>query len=262
VARKCLFCGEPANSQEHVWPKWAAPLMADEGLVPHVHQIMRDGEPEAEWTYEKTAYTVTVRVVCERCNNGWMAELEERAKPFLDAALRGRGRELHQAGQRTLAAWALKTAMTVGRTQGASRGVIPPPEHAYLYEHGEPPTRIRIWMTAYTGAQMAAMGLMNGFDVNMDAGPDPNRGWRDVWTTTVAFGTVVFQVFGSVVPELLDVVKPDTVNTDVLWPYMGPFTWVPTSGLSGRDLVAFGDGLLAEVRRYADGRGRKLGVSG
>jgi hypothetical protein len=50
-----------------------------------------------------------------------------------------------------------------------------------------------------------------------------------VWTTTVAFGTVVFQVFGSVVPELLDVVKPDTVSTHVLWPYAGPFISVPTS---------------------------------
>jgi hypothetical protein len=262
MPRECIFCGEPANSQEHVWPNWAAPLLADEGLAPHLHQIVRDGQIEAEWTYEKTPYTVTVGVVCKDCNNGWMARLEERAKPFLDAALHGRGRLLHEAGQQTLAAWALKTSMTAARTQGTGRGVIPPEEHTYLHQHGEPSSRVRIWMTAYTGAQMAAMGLMNGFDVDMEASPDPNRGWRHVWTATVAFGTVVFQVFGSVVPELLDVVKPDTANTHVLWPHVGPFTWVPAPGLSDGDLMAFGDGLLSEVRRYADGHRRKLRASG
>jgi hypothetical protein len=230
--------------------------MADEGLVPHVHQIVRDGQLEAEWTYEKDAYTVTVGVVCKRCNNGWMAQLEESAKPFLDAALQGRGRELHRAGQRTLAAWALKTAMTAGRTQGAGRGVIPPHDHAYLYEHGEPPTGVRIWMTAYTGAKAVAIGLTNGFDMNMNEHPDRDRGWRDVWTATVAFGPVVFQALGSLAPELLDVVRPDTANTHILWPFEGRFIWAPTTGLADDDLVAFGDGLLRELRPYAEARNR------
>jgi hypothetical protein len=63
------------------------------------------------------------------------------------------------------------------------------------------------------------------------------------------------QVFGSAAPELLDGFKPNTVNTHVLWPYRGRFRWVPSPGLSKQQLVAFGDGLLKEVRRYVDARG-------
>jgi hypothetical protein len=97
--------------------------------------------------------------------------------------------------------------------------------------------------------------LMNGIDLDMTAGPDPGRGWRDIWTATVAFRPIVFQVFGSAAPELLDGFKPNTVNTHILWPYRGRFRWVPSPGLSEQQLLAFGDGLLKEVRRQVDARG-------
>jgi uncharacterized Zn ribbon protein len=67
---------------------------------------------------------MTVMAVCQRCNNGWMSDLEQDAKPMSEATLDGRGRLLHAGGQRTLAARALKTAMMAGHTNGAARHVI------------------------------------------------------------------------------------------------------------------------------------------
>jgi hypothetical protein len=63
-------------------------------------------------------------------------------------------------------------------------------------------------------------------------------------------------VFGSIAPELLDVVKPNVANTHILWPYRGTFTWLPRPGLSWHQFIAFGDGLLKEVRRHLDARAR------
>lgn len=151
MPRTCVFCGAPAGSQEHVWPNWAAPLLRDEGPLPHLHQVIQEGRPGEERRYSKDAYSVTVGVVCERCNNGWMSDLEWRAKPHLKAMLRGHGRAMHQAGLCTLATWALKTSMMVEHMHGAKRHIIPAEEYAYLFEHGEPSARVRVWMATYAG---------------------------------------------------------------------------------------------------------------
>jgi len=63
---------------------------------------------------------MTTGAVCASCNNGWMSDLEGRAKPMLETMLEGRGRALHQEGQRTLAAWALKTAIMVDTSTAPS----------------------------------------------------------------------------------------------------------------------------------------------
>jgi hypothetical protein len=162
MPRICVFCGAPADSQEHVWPHWAAPMLANEGPLPHLHQISQEGRPDKVRRYSKDAYSVTVGVVCKTCNNGWMSTLESQAKPYLDPMLHGHGRALHATGIRTLAAWALKTSMMVEHMDGAKRRVIPSEEYAHLFENGEPSERVRIWMAAYTGTEATAVGGMRG----------------------------------------------------------------------------------------------------
>ena len=61
-------------------------------------------------------------------------------------------------------------------------------------------------MAAYAG-QHVAMGRMFGLDADMATGPDPDRGSRDIWGATIMFGPVVFKLFGSDIPELLEGVQ-------------------------------------------------------
>jgi hypothetical protein len=250
MPRKCVFCSATADSQEHVWPKWAAPMLADEDPLPHFQQFVQDDRPGFERSYPKAAYSMTVGAVCEQCNNTWMSGLESRAKPYLEGMLHGRGRLLHQGGQRTLAAWALKTAMMVEQTHGAHQRGIPVEEYTYLYEHGEPSDRIRIWMATYTGTWAVAMGRTFGLDADMASGPDSDRGRRDIWGAAITFGPVVFQVFGTAIHPLLHSLATNAVNTHVLWPYQSSFTWMPSPGFDEYGLVRFADGLLDEVRRH------------
>jgi hypothetical protein len=257
MPRACVFCGEPADSQEHVWPDWAAPMLADEGPLQHFHHIVQEGRPSEERRYTKDAYSVTVGVVCKGCNNGWMSELESRAKPYLEPMLHQHGRDLYEGGLRILATWALKTAMMVDQLSGTKRRSIPGEEYAYLVEHGEPSERVRVWMATYAGSLAVAAGATWGRDAETDnTGTrewDPDRGSRDIWNVTVLFGPVIFQVFGTTLLPLLGGFELNTKYTHRIWPYASDFTWMPKPGFNDQELQAFLDVIPNEFRRYDAG---------
>ncbi len=156
--------------------------------------------------------------VCSTCNNGWMGDLEQRAKPMFDAMLHGHGRALHRAGQRTLAAWASKMASVLERVHGAKRHMIPQEDCYHLFEHGEPSHRMLIWMAAH-GGDVPAMGRMFGLDADMALDPDPDRGQRAIGAPRSRSGPSVLQLFGSTIPELLEGVVTDTTDTHLIWPF-------------------------------------------
>lgn len=194
---------------------------------------------------------MTVRAVCGDCNNGWMAALEERAQLLFNPMLDGRGRELHREGQRTLAAWALKTTMMLEHAQSVGRRVIPAEEYLHLFTTGEPSERVRIWMTTYAG-DMAAYAQMYGADADV-VQPD-DRGVRDIYGATISFGPIVFQVFGTTVPGLIDKVQigsPRSLPVHQLWPYRDSFVWPANRGLDNAGLIAFSESIFAELRRLA-----------
>jgi hypothetical protein len=219
----------------------------------HFQQTVQEGRPGEERSYPKAAYTMTVGAVCGKCNNGWMSDLESQAKPYLEAMLHGRGRDLHEGGLRTLATWALKTSMMVEQTLGPKRRAIPAGEYAHLFEYGEPSDRIRVWMAAYEGTQAVAVGSLWGLDAETnETGPrewDPDRLARDIWGVTILFGPVVFQVFGTTILPLLEGLEANALNTHRIWPYAGDFTWVPRPGFNDQELMAFADGFLNEFQR-------------
>lgn len=250
VPRTCVFCTGTPVTREHVWPRWARTLWAQEGPLPHFQQVVQDERNNVERAWRREACSTTVAAVCQGCNNGWMSALEQTAKTMLEPMLHGRGRVLHAGGQRTLAAWALKTAMMVEHTHGAARHVIGRGDYAHLMKQAEPSERVLVWMAAYAG-QHIAMGRMYGLDADMATGPDPDRGSRDIWGATIMFGPVVFQLFGSDISELLEGVQLSVPGCHQLWPYAESFTWTPKPALDDYGLVAFADGLLHELQRHA-----------
>jgi len=159
MARECAFCGSTKNiTREHVWPKWASQLLHGADAFTAYREFVGDGfEPEQPESWPVKPFDWTVKTVCSACNNGWMAELESAAKDALfGAAFAGRGRALHRGGQRTLAAWALKTAMMVEQTNVPARRGIPRTEYAHLRECGEPSESVRVWLGSYAGEQAVA----------------------------------------------------------------------------------------------------------
>jgi len=199
---------------------------------------------------------MTVRAVCATCNNGWMAALEQRAKVFLDPMFHGRGRAVHQVGQKTLATWALKTAMMAEQTHGSGPRGFPSAEYVHLSGRGEPSERIRVWMASYAGDVLASANVY-GLDADLTrdswrhAGlrQSDARKQRDIYGGTISFGPVVFQVFGTTLLPLLQEDLLDPPETVVqIWPYQASFIWMPRPAFDDRALLQFGFGYTIAER--------------
>ena len=167
MPRQCVFCNASGTTKEHIWPNWAARYMADEAPVRHHLNVVQEGETDADRSWPQKQFTLMIGAVCGNCNNGWMAALEGRVKPFFEAALDGQGSVLNTELQKDLAAWALKTAMMVERQQKPAQPGILSEEYPYLFTHGEPSPRVRIWMASYAGTISTAVGHMYALDATV-----------------------------------------------------------------------------------------------
>src|SRR5712691_7894058 len=113
--RYCIFCGGAGLSKEHVWPVWTQDYMP----FTHIEKSMRreDFDNNKQVTRVMTTQqqghmsTTKARVVCKRCNNGWMSRLEKKAKPILIPLIRGEKKTLDKESQKIVAAWIAKTVM-------------------------------------------------------------------------------------------------------------------------------------------------------
>jgi hypothetical protein len=253
MPRQCVFCGGRPTTREHVWPAWARPHIAEAeaDTQPHHRWVIQDEHPDVHHKWDQPANSMTANAVCAACNNGWMSRLEQAAQPILESMLGGRGRVLHQSGQRTLAAWALKTAMMIDRTNAAVRRVIATQEYQHLHQVGEPSGQIKIWLASYHGDALT-MGRTWGLDANRDVA-DPDRGQRDMWGATVVFGAGVFQLFGTRLAPLLAEAQANAPNVHTLWPYQAPFVWAQRPAFDDRTLGVFAEGLLHQILSLSGG---------
>lgn len=100
--------------------------------------------------------SVKLRIVCEKCNNGWMSGLQKKTKPILTAFIEGNWRKLTPAEQRTLAAWAAMFTMAVEygdpETAATSSTFLAPGRAAFLtFSGSDGPIKPR---------QLAAVGML------------------------------------------------------------------------------------------------------
>src|SRR5260221_10532881 len=119
----CIFCSGASGSslsKEHVLPNWLRVLFPRNPADTHTHGITSWVELSPGGLTPVTvrrkkqgqASTKRVRVVCERCNNGWLSQLETRTKPLLFRLIRAERVVLGSDEQSLLAVWAAKTIMT------------------------------------------------------------------------------------------------------------------------------------------------------
>jgi hypothetical protein len=123
MARTCIFCGQPPSARgegEHIFPQWLNNVLPNE-----------EDDPQPEWTRQMATLgddpitqtwrasevaSVTTKLVCNRCNTTWMADLEDEAKPILVPMIQGHNKSLDMGEQLIVATWAVKTAMVIQPT--------------------------------------------------------------------------------------------------------------------------------------------------
>lgn len=107
--RQCVFCTNPANSREHIWANWLR------NYVPHtqinhvetrIDLDARGGETIAETRVSGDPRSRKLKVVCSACNNGWMSQVQDRAKPHLVRLISGEKFDLPRQARAALSRWA------------------------------------------------------------------------------------------------------------------------------------------------------------
>src|SRR4051794_6482907 len=100
--KRCIFCGEgnkPGNpmTEEHLWSDWLEqhlPKVSDPQTRAS-HADFRDGQLTRKRKIQQGhPHRKRFRVVCKRCNSGWMGDIEELAKPILLPLMRGESFDL------------------------------------------------------------------------------------------------------------------------------------------------------------------------
>lgn len=157
----CIFCDLPGKlSKEHFWPEWLAPHIRElrpNGYISEWHESTGKGPTKLVKRSEKQGSVINkrFRVVCIKCNNGWMSKLEESVKPILLSMLCGSapnltGEELHR-----LAVWISLKSM-VSEHNGNGSLLTPPEDRHLLYSKAIIPPYYRIFLGFQSSETKAA----------------------------------------------------------------------------------------------------------
>jgi hypothetical protein len=169
-----------------------------------------------------------LRVVCKSCNNGWMSDLQTKAKPILIQFLEGQTPALTVVDQTAIAAWATMFSMVYEQAD-LEHAAIPQEERTYFQERFLPPKNWFIWMGIYDNSikpeyQCSHRGMML----------NPSKIGSEVSTicntqTTVIFPQGIFlQTFSSTANGVGDFYRArlrqsaNNFGLRQIWPYICP----------------------------------------
>ncbi|MGH2351525.1 MAG: hypothetical protein ACRDJN_07915 [Chloroflexota bacterium] len=199
------------------------------------------GQPLRTKQWYKTTIERKVKRVCATCNNGWMSNMEGATLPLLMPMIRGVAVVLNPTAQRTVAAWAAKTAFMLRYTET-------PPHHVHhehlhwLFTKQEAPPDAQVLLATYSG-KMPVQYDLKTLTVSTRG---PVALHRDVEVVTVSIGRFVFQVW--VWTDPLDRttglrMPADDAPRDFVVPIWPPTsfdrTWPPTAALNATDFFRF-----------------------
>lgn len=151
MARACIFCGSRTDlNREDLWPKWLVKAVV-QNRPSKIEQILGQDTPHlyaGKW--------VKGRGVCERCNGGWMSDLETKIKPILEPLIFDSSSVLDYVQQSAVAIWTMKTAMVFECVKGAASTVATANEVFYyaadrqhLMQWSTPPPDTFVWLGRY-----------------------------------------------------------------------------------------------------------------
>jgi hypothetical protein len=144
-SRTCIFCQQRGVSREHAWPKWLLSSIGNCNPSSMTEALLGPKNPSVTWTGPE----VTVNCVCRTCNNGWMSDLEGRARPIVGSLLNDVSFSLDSSQQSDLTLWSVKTAMVFEATDRTRRWFYSDVNRKLLCNSREIPHRTRVWIGRY-----------------------------------------------------------------------------------------------------------------
>src|ERR1700730_13572483 len=110
TSRTCIFCGERADTKEHLFPDWVNRLIEETSFQGQFLEMTAQGIERRRYDSNQAAH-LEARIVSHRCNHHWMSDLETAASELIGPLATGYANMLGTADQLLVAQWAAKTAM-------------------------------------------------------------------------------------------------------------------------------------------------------
>lgn len=258
IAGRCIFCGEGKLSKEHIWANWLREYIP-RPLEKHKVRsalIMPDDIKEKVQVRSGDPHSRRIRCVCRGCNNGWMSQLQELAKPVLIPLIKGQATIINRKNARLLAGWASMFVM-VAEFMNSEMVAVPAQDRAWLRLHKTPPSHWRIWVGSHECTQISkwnhnVVTLAHGEDEKgaQSYPPVPNT-----QTSTFLVGDqLLFHVMSSVVGRRLVSrwrhPKGIEAKLPLVWPFKGrAFHWPPAGTLSDTEAYEVAEAFFERVQR-------------
>jgi hypothetical protein len=151
-SRLCAFCSYRGKlTGEHVWPQRFRDLFPQLGRTRH-----QRGDLQSPIEFDAVAFTATVNIDCNTCNNQRLESIERDASPYVKAmALALTAQALPPDAQRRIAAFALRMFAVSQYTHPRTRPV-PRRHREHLVMHQAPPDEVHAWIWGYNGRDVRA----------------------------------------------------------------------------------------------------------
>jgi hypothetical protein len=251
--RTCAFCNREAElTREHIWSNWIAhSFPKNRRYLMSTHNAQGDVK-----TWEKPELNEKAKIVCSGCNNGWMSQLENSAKPLLEnMILHGSPLSLLPVGSSTVACFAFKNAVIADQMSKDRTPFYSESEREAFKESLLLPAGFNVWMAIYPRHR----GLFEGYYSDVPA-KEPDRFKLHVFTYGV--GYLVLQAVGfkwinrnqrrhRPIPALVQGPKFQSVSIS-MWPSnRRPVMWPPQSDLVDEITKPYADRWSDVVASYA-----------
>ena len=234
MARLCVFCGSTGLTREHVIPRWLSDVLPeqarfrgqDQATVLLQPERTIDGPHHREMV--ETFNSAIAKVVCWQCNNGFMNDIEGKARPVLSAMIRGRlSMSLDVEAVTSIATWGVKTSLMVQLTGREPASLTPVYERFFA---SQLPTReCIVWAAAIDNEDWALRSECRAMLYVEDGKTADPADPPNILSVTIGLGalllhTIVDPILGPSIWNLASVFAGAVVP---LWPNPRPVTWPP-----------------------------------
>lgn len=258
---KCIFCGSPNVSDEHVFSRWTHKYMSPRlpGATLGLSGVSYlDRHDVQEVRLKGAVRDWLVKCVCggtkAHCNTGWMNDLEKAARPLLLPLILGKHTRLSPEKQETIAAWVALKAMISEYNPGDF--VTTRQRHRdRLMRIKKPPAKgWGIWIGHCPHQKSPTEWTSSAFSIVDKLAPGGDRlpSYYNGHSTTQIIKQLFIQVIRGPASDFVERWKfatPDGGALRRIWPPTGySFDW-PPAGLSVREVRLISTSMTLLIRR-------------
>ncbi|HWD50587.1 MAG TPA: hypothetical protein VG309_11710, partial [Rhizomicrobium sp.] len=136
-------------------------VVENDGTVSHQVVRRRTGDPRRR----------NLRIVCKSCNQGWMRDILNDAKPLVEILMNGAPTSLNFWEQTKIKTWFALSAMT-GDFVGDGSGAIPQEDRDYIRLNGRPRKIWRTWLGRFKRSQSKLYFRASRLNVSREGEPE------------------------------------------------------------------------------------------